>query len=98
MDKIYFQVIYMDAGYFASSLKKFEDEIDILKYQLNDINKNYQEINKKYEEANKNNQEINKKYEGVQEILKKQEKIFQLLYEGMDEQTKKLYNEIKNGN
>jgi hypothetical protein len=84
MDKIYFQVIYMDAGYFASSLKKFEDEIDILKYQLNDINKNYQEINKKYE--------------GVQEILKKQEKMFQLLYEGMDEQTKKLYNEIKNGN
>ena len=50
MDKIYFQVIYIDAGYCASSLKKFEDEIDILKYQLNDINKKYEEINKKYEE------------------------------------------------
>ena len=29
-------------------------------------------------------------------ILKKQEKIFQLFYKGMDELTKKLYQEIKN--
>ena len=76
MDKIYFQVIYMDAGYFASSLKKFEDEIDILKYQLNDINKKYEEINKKYEEINKNYQEFNKKYESVLEILKNKKKYF----------------------
>ena len=76
MDKIYFKVIYMDAGYFASSLKKFEDEIDILKYQLNDINKKYEEINKKYEEINKNYQEFNKKYENVLEILKNKKKYF----------------------
>ena len=69
MDKIYFQVIYMDAGYFASSLKKFEDEIDILKYQLNDINKKYEEINKNY-------QEFNEKYESVLEILKNKKKYF----------------------
>ena len=76
MDKIYFQVIYIDAGYCASSLKKFEDEIDILKYQLNDINKKYEEINKKYEEINKNYQEFNEKYESVLEILKNKKKYF----------------------
>ena len=76
MDKIYFQVIYIDAGYCASSLKKFEDENDILKYQLNDINKKYEEINKKYEEINKNYQEFNKKYESVLEILKNKKKYF----------------------
>ena len=76
MDKIYFQVIYIDAGYCVSSLKKFEDEIDILKYQLNDINKKYEEINKKYEEINKNYQEFNEKYESVLEILKKKKKYF----------------------
>jgi len=98
MDRIYFQVIYMDSSYFANSLKKFEDEIDILKYNINDINNKYEAANRNYEVTKGKLDEITQKYDGVNDSLRKHEKIFQLLYENMDEKTKKLYMEIKNEN
>ena len=124
IDKIYFQVIYMDSSYFANSLKKFEDEIDILKYNINDVNQKYEKAHEKYEETKEKYEEtkvkyeetkvkyeetkekyeetkekledITQKFDGVNENLRKLEEILGLLYENMDEKTKKLYMEIKN--
>ena len=62
MNKIYFQVIYMDFNYFAYSLTKFEDEIAILKFNLNDIKRRYEEIGEKYNDMNKKYEEIGEKY------------------------------------
>ena len=57
-DKIYFQIIYMDSSYFASSLKSFQDTID--------------NLNKKVEILSKDNEKlkiVNQKHEKLFEIL-----------------------------
>jgi len=63
LNKTYFQVIYMDYSYFANSLKKFEDEIDILKYNINDVNQKYEKAHEKYEETKEKYEETKVKYE-----------------------------------
>ena len=79
----------MDSSYLAASLKRFEDTIDILKTNYEEIKNNldaekekHQELNGRYEEI-KNNldeekekyQELNGKYEEIKKRLKLQEKI-----------------------
>lgn len=90
--KIYFQIFYMDASYFAASLKRFEDTIDMLET-------NYQELSGKYEEVIKSlniekgkNQDLSGKYGDVIKRLELQEKLIQIMSENMDEETKKKCN------
>ena len=81
--KIYVQIIYMNANYFAASLKRFEDTIDIVNTKYDEVlkkldiekNKNT-DLNGKYEELRKSlnneinqNVELNGKYEELQKSL-----------------------------
>ena len=101
--KIYVQIIYMNANYFAASLKRFEDTIDIVNTKYDEVlkkldiekNKNT-DLNGKYEELRKSlNNEINqkvalnKKYEEVKKNLDLQNELLKLIAEQMDAETKK---------
>ena len=103
--KIYVQIIYMNSNYFAASLKRFEDIIDIVNTKYNEVQKSLdsekeknRELNGKYEELKlsldsekEKNRELNGKYDEVQ---KKLEKLIELVAEKFDEETNKQINEI----
>ena len=59
--------------------------------KLNDIKQRYEVTEEKYND-------IYQKYNNVNEALKNYEAIFQLLFNNMDEETKKAYEELKKKN
>ena len=85
--KIYVQIFYMNANYFAASLKRFEDTIDI-------VNTKYDEVLKKLDNEIDKNTELNGKYEELQKTLDNEiDKNTEL--NGKYEELNKKYDEVK---
>ena len=82
LNKVYFQIIYMESNYLAESLKSFEDKIDHLEYKYNQVSAELiQEKNKR--------EELEKKINEIEEIIL-------LMSENMNEEMKKKIMEKMN--
>ena len=66
LEKIYFQVIYVDSSYFVHSLQTNEETINNLKDRVNILEKENKELNKKFDKIEKENKELNKKYDKIE--------------------------------
>lgn len=88
--KIYIQIFYMNANYFAASLKRFEDTIDIVNTKYEELKQNLESEKERNRELNGKYEELNKKYD---EVKKNLEELIKIFSEKMDEETKKKIEE-----
>ena len=80
----------MNANYFAASLKRFEDTIDIVNTKYEELKQNLESEKERNTELNGKYEELNKKYD---EVKKNLEELIKIISEKMDEETKKKIEE-----
>ena len=89
LNKVYFQIIYMESNYFAESLKSFEDKIDNLEYNMNEVKNKYNQVSAELIREKNKREELEKKTKEIEEIIL-------LMSENMKEEMKKKIMEKMN--
>lgn len=69
LNKVYFQIIYMESNYFAESLKSFEDKIDNLEYNMNEVKNKYNQVSAELIREKNKREELEKKTKEIEEII-----------------------------
>ena len=69
LNKVYFQIIYMESNYLAESLKSFEDKIDNLEYNMNEVKNKYNQVSAELIQEKNKREELEKKTKEIEEII-----------------------------